>query len=262
VALDNGGLFHPNRMWSAVVDRSGKVCSGISSDPDAWPNSRAIALAKANTANGLSNNLLAVSTANWYSAVQPGGSGQPGGPLFGLNNSNPFNPAFLTPATPDPALGQYVGGMITFGGGVALYNSVGKIIGGLGVSGDTSCADHVIAYRMRRLSGAAKIPSGVGFNKTDNIDYLAEGEAPNGFKRQRDHVCALDGCQWRAIPKDLPPRSTVLAYLDLWIYDGTLDRNALYEACRESRPRGQPYRLHYRQSEREKRRKRVYDRGR
>jgi uncharacterized protein GlcG (DUF336 family) len=182
VALDNGGLFHPNRMWSAVVDRSGKVCSVISSDPDAWPNSRAIALAKANTANGLSNNLLAVSTANWYSAVQPGGSGQPGGPLFGLNNSNPFNPAFLTPAAPDPALGQYVGGMITFGGGVALYNSVGKIIGGLGVSGDTSCADHVIAYRMRRLSGAAKIPSGVGFNKTDNIDYLAEGEAPNGFK--------------------------------------------------------------------------------
>ena len=28
------------------------------------------------------------------------------------------------------------------------------------------------------------------------------------------------GCQWRAIPKDLPPRSTVFAYLDLWCYDG------------------------------------------
>ena len=43
------------------------------------------------------------------------------------------------------------------------------------------------------------------------------------------------GCQWRAIPKDLPPRSTVFAYLDLWIYDGTLDRmhHGLYEACRE-----------------------------
>src|SRR5476651_1377233 len=43
------------------------------------------------------------------------------------------------------------------------------------------------------------------------------------------------GCQWRAIPKDLPPRSTGVAYLDLWIYDGTLDRmhHALYEACRE-----------------------------
>ena len=176
VALDNGGLFRPNRMWSAVVDRSDKVCSVISSDPDAWPNSRAIALAKANTANGLSNNKLAVSTANWYSAAQPGGS------LFGLNNSNPFNPAFLNPATPDAALGQYVGGMITFGGGVALYDSGGHIIGGLGVSGDTSCADHVIAYRMRRKAGLAKIPGGVSPGGTDNIDYLAEDEAPNGFK--------------------------------------------------------------------------------
>jgi uncharacterized protein GlcG (DUF336 family) len=171
----NGGLFTPNRMWLAVVDRTGKVCFVFSSDPDAWPNSRAIALAKANTANGLSNNQLAVSTANWYSAAQPGGS------LSGLNNSNPFNPDFLTPATPDPALGQYVGGMITFGGGVALYDK-GEIIGGLGVSGDTSCADHVIAYRTRRMAGLGKVPKGVGFNGTDNIDYLAKGEAPNGFK--------------------------------------------------------------------------------
>ena len=43
------------------------------------------------------------------------------------------------------------------------------------------------------------------------------------------------GCQWRAIPKDLPPRSTVHVYLDLWSYDGTLDRihHALYMECRE-----------------------------
>ncbi len=43
------------------------------------------------------------------------------------------------------------------------------------------------------------------------------------------------GCQWRALPKDLPPRSTVFGYLDLWIYDGTLERihQALYERCRE-----------------------------
>src|SRR6516164_4925169 len=43
------------------------------------------------------------------------------------------------------------------------------------------------------------------------------------------------GCQWRAIPKDLPPRSTLFDYLDLWGYDGTLDRihHALYVACRE-----------------------------
>src|SRR3974390_832723 len=43
------------------------------------------------------------------------------------------------------------------------------------------------------------------------------------------------GCQWRAIPKDLPPRSTVHGYLDLWNWDGTLDRihPVLYVKCRE-----------------------------
>ena len=43
------------------------------------------------------------------------------------------------------------------------------------------------------------------------------------------------GCQWRAIPKDLSPRSTVHGYFDLWVYDGTLDRihHTLYVKCRE-----------------------------
>ena len=47
------------------------------------------------------------------------------------------------------------------------------------------------------------------------------------------------GCQWRAIPKDLPPRSTVYDYFDLWEWDGTLDRihEALYVACREKAER-------------------------
>ena len=43
------------------------------------------------------------------------------------------------------------------------------------------------------------------------------------------------GCQWRAIPKDLPPRSTIYDYLDRWSHDGTLERihHALYVKCRE-----------------------------
>lgn len=43
------------------------------------------------------------------------------------------------------------------------------------------------------------------------------------------------GCQWRAIPKDLPPRSTVYDYFELWSWDGTLERihHGLYVACRE-----------------------------
>ena len=47
------------------------------------------------------------------------------------------------------------------------------------------------------------------------------------------------GCQWRAIPKDLPPRSTVYDYFELWSWDGTLDRihDTLYVKCREQASR-------------------------
>ena len=47
------------------------------------------------------------------------------------------------------------------------------------------------------------------------------------------------GCQWRAIPKDLPPRSTVNHYFCRWQDDGTLDRlhHALYMLCREQAER-------------------------
>ena len=74
------------------------------------------------------------------------------------------------------------GGIITFGGGVALYSG-GQVIGGLGVSGDSSCADHAIAYRMRSLAGFDGIPGGVGPGGTDNIAYAAAGVAPTGFQQ-------------------------------------------------------------------------------
>ena len=47
------------------------------------------------------------------------------------------------------------------------------------------------------------------------------------------------GCQWRAIPKDLPPKSTVYDYFDLWSWDGTLVRihEELYVKCREQASR-------------------------
>jgi transposase len=58
---------------------------------------------------------------------------------------------------------------------------------------------------------------------------------PDGGKRtviMREIVNGLmyilsTGCQWRAIPKDLPPKSSVYDYFYLWTYDGTLDRKAL-----------------------------------
>lgn len=171
VNLQNGGIFAPNRMWSAVVDREGRLCSVVKVG-DAWPGSRAIAIAKAGAANDFSNDGLALSTANLYAATQPGGS------LYGLNNSNPFNPEYLAPGA---GIGKVAGGIITFGGGVPLYKG-GKVIGGLGVSGDSACADHVIAYRMRRNVRLDGIPAGVGFGGTDNIDYAPSGDAPTGFQ--------------------------------------------------------------------------------
>src|ERR1700751_305470 len=115
VKQSNGGVFIPHRMWSAVVDRQGVLCSVIRSDPDAWPGSRSIAIAKASTANDFSNNLKALSTANLYSFTQPANSNSsgitfPAGSLYGLNNSNPFNPAFQPQGT---GAGQVPGGIIT-----------------------------------------------------------------------------------------------------------------------------------------------------
>lgn len=152
----NGGLFTPNRMWSAVVDRTGRLCSVVKIN-DAWPGSRAIAIAKASTANDFSNSAFALSTAMLYGPTQPGGS------LYGLNNSNPFNPAFSQQGS---GIGAVPGGIITFGGGVALYIG-GKVVGGLGVSGDTSCADASIAYRMRKIAGGLT----GGIPNDDNIQY-------------------------------------------------------------------------------------------
>src|ERR1700690_1560168 len=75
------------------------------------------------------------------------------------------------------------------------------------------------------------------------IEPLIPPAKPGGNKRTvniREIVNGLmyilgSGCQWRDIPKDLPPRSTIHDYLDRWSYDGTLDdiHHALYIKCRE-----------------------------
>jgi uncharacterized protein GlcG (DUF336 family) len=145
-----GGLFGGTRMWAAVVNREGRICSATTSTVNpsqVWPGSQAIAKAKAYTANAFSLDILPLSTAQLYTFVQPGHS------LFGLNNSNPFDPKFLAPpGDQGGGQAQIAGGIITFGGGVPLYLG-GQIIGGLGVSGDTACADHEVAKRVRGLAG-------------------------------------------------------------------------------------------------------------
>jgi len=164
---DAGGLFHGQRMWGAVVNRDGEVCAFATSTNNptqVWPGSQAIAKAKAYTANAFSLDALALSTARLYTFTQPGHS------LWSLGQSNLFNPRFLAPPSgADGGKSQIAGGLIFFGGGVPLYNTDGKIIGGLGISGDTSCTDHEIAKRVREL--ALLLPP--GGSSVDDITYSA-----------------------------------------------------------------------------------------
>jgi uncharacterized protein GlcG (DUF336 family) len=199
-AAETSGLN--NQMWATIVDRDGIVCavafSGVNRGAQ-WPGSRVISAQKANTANSFSLDSssnsggsgqpkgLALSTANLYSAVQPGGS------LFGLQESNPVDTgvAYLGPsqnygASNDPMVGQKIGGVNVFGGGLALYaagataSAAEQIVGAVGVSGDTSCADHFIGWRVRHnlgldhmaniagVSGDATRPDNIIFDITPN----------------------------------------------------------------------------------------------
>jgi uncharacterized protein GlcG (DUF336 family) len=152
-----GGLFGGARMWGATVNRDGEICSYSTSTVDpsqVWPGSQAIAKAKAYTANAFSLDATVaglpagfpLSTAQLYTFTQPGRS------LWSLGQSNLFNPSALTSPGGQGGNNQIAGGLIFFGGGVALYKN-GVIIGALGISGDTSCADHEIAKRVRHILG-------------------------------------------------------------------------------------------------------------
>jgi len=178
-----GGLFGGARMWAAVVNRDGEVCGAVTSTGDptqVWPGSQAIAKAKAYTANAFSLDALALSTAMLYTFTQPGHS------LNSLGQSNLFNPSALAPPTGQAGgLGQIAGGLIFFGGGVPLYKD-GKIIGGLGISGDTACTDHEIAKRVRNVVGLNP-PGGataddIVYSPPDNASVFAHPVCPNTWR--------------------------------------------------------------------------------
>src|SRR5579862_5369755 len=166
-----------NQMWATIVDRDGVVCAVAFSGKDRfaqWPGSRVISAQKANTANafGLDSGSfsdgsgqkegLPLSTGNLFSAVQPGGS------LYGLQFSNPVNedagykiPSAAYGTAMDPMKNSKIGGVNVFGGGLPLFATGKKMVGGVGVSGDTSCADHFIAWRLRNNLGLDHL-AGVG----------------------------------------------------------------------------------------------------
>ena len=216
-ASETSGLN--NQMWATIVNRDGVVCavafSGVNRGAQ-WPGSRVIAAQKANTANAFSLDAssnsngsgqatgLALSTANLYSAVQPGGS------LYGLQASNPVDTAVayggqssFYGTTNDPMVGFKIGGVNVFGGGLALYGAGKTIVGAVGVSGDTSCADHDIAWRVRALLKLDHL-SGVGgvsgdAAHPDNIIYDITRQSERRHRQQRRRIRASHLHQhWRS----------------------------------------------------------------
>ncbi len=165
-ASGNGGLGF--NMWATAVANDGTVCAVAfsgNSYTDQWLASRIISAQKAATANSLSlaavggassNGKLSLSSGNLYSADRDGGS------LFGLQFSNPVDPfgayhnadgsvpnAANYGTANDPLVGRPIGGINVFGGGLALYDRTGAKVGAVGVSGDTSCTDHMIGWQVR-----------------------------------------------------------------------------------------------------------------
>lgn len=208
VKENNGGFgFH---LWATVVDRDGVVKAVVFSGKDRgdqWPGSRVISAQKANTANAFSLPEFSLSTANLFSAVQPGGS------LFGLQESNPVYPEIAYQGSSekngtekDPLVGHKIGGINVFGGGLALYNSEGKLLGALGVSGDSSCADHNIAWKVRHRLQLDFVPAGVSPTKDDNIVYdVANEVSASGWGHPQ---CSPDAAHIaREFPRTYPVRT-------------------------------------------------------
>lgn len=208
-AAANGG-FNLD-MWGTIVNRDGLVCAVAFTGADRgseWPGSRVISAQKANTANAFSLPGLALSTANLWAAVQPGGT------LFGLQESNPVNTtaAYQGPSSRygrsnDPLVGAKIGGVNVFGGGLALYNESGRLVGGIGVSGDTSCADHNIAWRTRHALNMDFVPGGVGpAARPDTINYQGLVPVPSLAADFSHPICAIAGVDGvSGISAALPP---------------------------------------------------------
>ena len=165
-----GGMFDGKMEWAAVVNRQGVLCAvavATEAPASSWQGSAAIAKAKAYTANAFSTDTKAISTARLYTMAQPGHS------LYGAASANPFNPECLGTSKDavNAGKGKVCGGTIVFGGGVPLYKGKTRV-GGLGASGDTSCADHEIAKRMRHL---AKLDPEMGEYADDIVYTKADG---------------------------------------------------------------------------------------
>lgn len=194
---ENSGLNA--QQWATVVDRDGVVCAIAFTGFDRTAQQaigRISSAMRANTANAFAYDSnsgsngkgfpggLALSTANLYSATQPGGF------VAGLPTSYPVNQTaafstrvdrFGTPA--DPMVGHAIGGFSAIGGGIALFGVRQVVVGGIGVAGDHSCTDHDVAWRVRNLLAldhlAGLPPLSGDPDRPDNIVYDIK-DNPNG----------------------------------------------------------------------------------
>ena len=123
------------QMWATIVDRDGIVCAVAftgGNRGDQWPGSRVISAQKANTANAFSLPGLALSTANLYTAVQPAAACSVFRRATPSTRTSPIggNPSNFGRSN-DPMVGGRIGGVNVFGGGLALYDAAGRLVGGL-----------------------------------------------------------------------------------------------------------------------------------
>lgn len=86
-------------------------------------------------------------------------------------------PAYGAPT--DPMVGTYIGGVNVFGGGLALYDDSGSLLGSLGVSGASSCADHVVGWITRDNLDLDSVLAGVSPTEDDNIIFDIVGSNGN-----------------------------------------------------------------------------------
>jgi hypothetical protein len=137
---------------------------------------------KATTANAFSLKGMALSTANLFALAQPGQG------LYGIITASPpsveanSGDAALFGTPNDPMIGKRMGGVIVFGGGLALYDG-NNIVGGLGISGDSACADHNVAWRVRKALALDRVPAGVSPKRKDAIvyDMNSAGQSASGY---------------------------------------------------------------------------------
>jgi hypothetical protein len=85
-----------------------------------------------------------------------------------------------------------------FGGGLALYTQSGELIGGIGLSGDTACTDHIISWKMRHVINLDNVPAGPASSNTDNLIFAVGSidgfEHPKCFDTagQGNHVTIIN----------------------------------------------------------------------